>query len=227
MPFKNTQMINYCNIDITDWIQAIGSVFAIIGVIWGFVTIFRRDINKEKQISSLTKIAEQSENNTIQLSYQLRELIKQNEIFEKQVDLLSKMFSINQQTFELEKQRNELSEQKRIMSIKPNFVFLTAMRNLDRIEMSLSNEGDTAILKEIVMLEKNSMRVEAIAKNGQTFKRFAILPFKFFPFPGFNIPNSYCHIKLIYSDSEGREYYQILEGSDAKIIIHTPEKIEK
>ena len=45
---------------ITDWVQAFGAVIAIVAGVWGFITLFKKDENKEKQINSLIELSKEN-----------------------------------------------------------------------------------------------------------------------------------------------------------------------
>lgn len=217
-------MINYSDINITDWIQAVGAMLAIPAAIIGFITLFRRDKDKELRISSLVKIAEQTENNNLQLSYQVKELIRQNELFEKQITVLEKMSLAGNENAELEKQKEELKEQRYIQSLKPNFVHSTSMRDENQIAMILKNDGNDAIYKEIVLLENNNFRITPIANYDAKFIRNKTLEIQLLPGQCINIARCYCNFLLIYSDIEGRLYSQKIEGLGSQIKINPPEE---
>ena len=50
---------------ITDWLQAAGALIAIVAAIIGFAKLFRRDKNREKEIKSLTAIADAQQQNLL------------------------------------------------------------------------------------------------------------------------------------------------------------------
>jgi hypothetical protein len=71
----------------TDWmqgygaiIQAIGAIFTIVVIIWGFTQLNKDSRDKQKQINSLTTLAEESVLQTKHLSSQVDEMIKGNEL---------------------------------------------------------------------------------------------------------------------------------------------------
>lgn len=71
MTLEISNGLQFGGISITDWMQGIGSVIAIIGAIVGFFVLYRDSKEKQSQIDTLTKIAEETEKQTSQLISQV------------------------------------------------------------------------------------------------------------------------------------------------------------
>ncbi len=75
---------------ITDWIQAIGAIIAIIGVFVGFYKLYIDGKNKQNQINVLTDLAKESKEQTIHLSAQVDQMIEGNKLQTKYLSLFER-----------------------------------------------------------------------------------------------------------------------------------------
>ena len=118
---------------ITDWIQAIGIFLGFPTMIWGIVTLFKKDKNKETQIKALTDLSKAQ----VEILNEMRNQIE----FEKQKrkqDLkpyfVSNSRSTDQKNFEM-KFRNQGA--KAILSIindiEPECLNIDTQSNLNRL----------------------------------------------------------------------------------------------
>jgi hypothetical protein len=55
---KMNSAVLFSSIPITDWIQAIGIIIGFPAALWGIIKLFKKDKDRQKEISSLTSLAE-------------------------------------------------------------------------------------------------------------------------------------------------------------------------
>lgn len=185
--------INSClefgGIKITDWIQSIGAAIAILAAIAGFYKLYQDMKDQQKQIDSLSILAEQSKEQTKQLALQVEQMNIANEIQEKR-----RMTHFNQRKHD----------------IRPFFIIeRMAGSKESNLTYTLKNKGDTAIIKEVkFVLEKNDE-----LNYSEYYNKSIIFDENFTIFIKPMIDGSKravgcLNIKLSYSDKEGTYYYQ-------------------
>jgi len=186
--------ITFDNLSITDWIQAFGAVIAIIAAIIGFITLFQRDINKQKQIDSLVKLAEQSE-------LQTKEMRETNKTIVKQFNLL------------LVAQKQRKSDIKPSFWIPPDISWQPA--NFSGA-FSIFNQGKSATIDSVVYLKGNNVLfefpVKFIGDNGSV---------EFYA-KGQSDSTSIININIYFKDRDGNKYYQTFNSSQNGFKIEPP-----
>jgi len=145
---------------ITDWIQAIGMLLGVPTAIWGIISLFKRDKEKEKQINSLVTIANQQIKVVEQLKDQTEQLIIQsghmqyegmlmlesNKLLERQIEIQTDVFLFNK---EAEGEKVKIEKQKRITQIKPYFFGGSSGSGPNDFFCDLFNKGGNAMNVEI------------------------------------------------------------------------------
>ena len=131
-------------ISITEWIQSIAALVAIVGGIVGFVTFWRKDKDKEKKINSLISIAEQSENQTRELSNQVEQMIKSNQLQIRYLELLEKNVEIAKYNQTQQEEKLEIDKERRKVNIKPKFRYDFSLKSQHEVKYVLINDGGSA-----------------------------------------------------------------------------------
>lgn len=117
---------------LTDWIEAAGSVIAIIAAVIGFVKLFLKDKKREQEVRSLTHIAEtqqqhlqkmqqtleETQKQTEQLVIQSGEMRESNRLYKRHVELLSDSIEHNKVH---QQQLLEIRKAERKNDIRPRF----------------------------------------------------------------------------------------------------------
>ncbi|HUX61887.1 MAG TPA: hypothetical protein VMV32_11295 [Ignavibacteriaceae bacterium] len=221
---------------ITDWIQAFGVLIGIPVVIWSIISLFRKDIEKEKQLNSLNSIAlsqntvvlklsEQVEQLTIQSShfqYQNSLMIEANEIMKKQLELHYEIFNHGK---DAENKRVDIERSKRISEIKPYFIMNGSQASPESFKLDLENKGGDAKNLKITELETKFAWFQQIPEDFNIEKSnvFSI-------YGGPNANNTYYNahnvtfeINLEFEDIDGHSYYQNIKRLQTeKYIINEP-----
>lgn len=191
------------SLPITDWIQAVGAIIAIIAGIWGFISLFKKDEDKQRQIDSLTKLAEESKNQTQQMIEQIRLMREQTELMKKSGD-----------REDLERKNN----------IKPSFVYGGGQGDSNGFLHHLRNDGnDKALVTSLVPINSNidhanlDSRLPIFINPGKQIDlilRYKIIhnqtDFKF---------------ELHFEDVDHNKYKQIISSKSGGILISLPENI--
>ncbi|MBI9055459.1 MAG: hypothetical protein JEY96_16675 [Bacteroidales bacterium] len=220
-------IINPFGIPITDWIQSIGALVAILGAIYAFAKLFIKDKEKQIQINSLTKIAEESENQSVYLAYQLDQMIESNKIQTQYLSLLQESTSANKEKVEIDKERIELEKKQRRISLKPYLQFSTGLVTPELHKLNLINKGEKAIITNFEELEKNSVNHNIKGLIGSELSKNQRISVIFKPKPfGLMISQCFVNIKVILEDIEGNKYYQLITGPGNRIKVDSPVEIE-
>lgn len=215
---------NPFGIPITDWIQAFGAIIAIVGAIYAFVKLFIKDKEKQLQIDSLTKIAEENENQSIYLASQVEQMIESNKIQTEYLKLFQESAIANKDTAEIEKERIELEKKQRKISIKPQLKFSHGTKTPEYNKMTLINKGgDKAKIIEFKELERNSVNHNIKDWIEHEIGKNQPLNFIFKPKPfGVMIDQCFADIEVIFEDIDGNKYYQLIDGPGNKIKVNPP-----
>lgn len=216
-------ILNPYGISITDWIQAFGAIIAIAGAIFAFVKLFQKDRDKQSQIDSLAKIAEESENQTRQLTYQVEQMNESNKIQSEYLQLFQESLSLTKDKAKLEEETRLLDEKRRKLAIMPRLEFSTSLRALDFYSLDLINKGEKAKILSYEELEKNSVThsMDNLIKSEISNNQSISITFKPKPF-GLSIRECFVEIKLFIEDQDGTKYYQLISGPGSKISINPP-----
>ncbi len=158
-------MYNWFDIDnnppkITDWLQGIGALIAIIAAIVGFIKLFKRDKNKEKEIRSLAGIAEAQQDNLLKLQLLLEESQKQtqefviqssemresNALYKKHLDILTESVADNKIH---QGKLLEIKQSERKNEILPRFKFYSSEEREQNFNVQLQLVRSTAYFEGI------------------------------------------------------------------------------
>lgn len=200
-------------IKITDWIQAFGSLIAVIGVLVGFIKLYTDNRKQKTQIDSLMILAQQSEIQSNHLSHQVDQMIEGNNLQLQYISCFQDFVQISNQSIKLNVDKDILDRKKRKLEIKPFFEFGTLRRDPDSIIFALSNHGQIATINNFEILEGNSMNSNIDRYIGKDIIHNGTLVLNLTPGP-IGITILYCNLNLriIYSDIDGNTYCQIIEG---------------
>jgi hypothetical protein len=207
----------------TDWmqgwgaiVQAIGAIFAIGVIIWGFSQLNKDSKDKQKQIDSLTDLAKEAKEQTKHFSLQVDEMIKGNKLQTEYVRLF---------------QRNvELSDKKRKQEIKPYFhENISTSHDNNDVKMSLIFMGQPAKIIKVESVEDENIipsficdNIDNIVIKGHTViinihDKISVLNFD---------DKKLLKIKIVFKDIDGNEYFQLIEGTYLSgMKIHEPIEI--
>jgi hypothetical protein len=166
--------INWKNIK--DWVQIIGTLAAIIGLIWSIYHSNKNDSVLQAQINHLDTISEQSR-------LQTEKLQKQVEILREEKEFLYKQFEIQTKRRELE--------------IKPKLSISLIRYDGQHVFEKLINNGSKAEIIEIILGKDNNMKIEVPFKAIGRGKGREIY------FKPQNEENPVIDFKIIFEDIEG------------------------
>ena len=189
---------------ITDWIQAVGAIIAIIAGIWGFISLFKKDEDKQRQIDSLTKLAEESKNQTKQMIEQIRLMREQTELMKKSGD-----------REDLERKNN----------IKPSFVYGGGSSESNGFIHRLRNDGkDKALVTELVIIKNTNLdniRLDSGLPNYINQGKEVGL------FLSYRIPHNQTDFQceIHFEDLDHNKYKQLISSKNGGIIIRLPENV--
>ena len=163
-PFKNLSRYNYVvsihgklrtlyarmkvlfqNIKITEWITAIGAIVAIVATIVTFYKLFQRDLDKEKQIQSLSELAQESVSQTKALENQVQAMKNQVQELRIANELTLEELKINKEVFKIQSEHLKEFKEGRSKEILPVFVVqdVEVISN-NYAHATLLNKGGTA-----------------------------------------------------------------------------------
>ncbi len=142
-----------------DLMQAIGVLVALPAAVWGIINLFKKDKEKQKQINSLIKLAEESSSQTVILSGQLEKMTESNKIQTEYLELFGKYISAAEQSVELQKEQRELDLKKRKSEIKPRIKKDGATSSSTQSTIHIKNIGGYAKIKDIKIGPTNSVAI--------------------------------------------------------------------
>lgn len=219
------QSLLFGGIPLTDWLQAIGAIVAIVGVIVGFYQLFKDSKEKQSQIDTLTALAKESKEQTIHLASQVDQMIEGNNLQSRYISLYKITVSTNEELLKIQQEKNNLDKQLRKHEIRPNF-HIAILSNfyvynlgesrpeIDNIKLGFQNIGENCTLLEYVELERNSQKIDLLNFLNKEYPKNKgfIIEFKWFHLNN-NKSDLFIHFKLIYEDIDRNKYFQIYEGS--------------
>ena len=223
------QSLLFGGIPLTDWLQAIGAIIAIIAAIVGFIQLYKDSKEKQSQINTLTKLANESALQTNHLSSQVDEMIKGNTLLTENVNLIQRTVSIKEESLNIQHEKNELDKQQRKNEIKPVFTIIQHNLNDNRIILNLQVER--GIAKFIKVEEQQVEKIHIIAEcnhldNLIPQKQVMELQIKSNPTIHLEINKINLNVRLFYKDINDNLYYQEIEGVyDNGLNIHEPIEI--
>ena len=193
---------------LTDWIQALGAVIAIVAGVWGFITLFRKDEDKEKQIKSLTQLAEENK--------------RQSDIMEKQLENISKQTNI---MFDVYKQN--LSQ--RLNDIRPKFeyerIFGSRVNEEYHYVLYFKNTGKgEAIYQESELIESNIKKIDLNVEQNFVINKgeqiFIIVETSITDHE--KLHEAFFKLNIKYVDSDGYPYSQLVTYKNSEVTIEKP-----
>jgi hypothetical protein len=216
------------NLPITDWIQAIGALVAIIGALIAFLKLFKRDLDKQKQIDSLYKMAEQSEIQANQLINLAEYINKSNSLLSQQVSLIQEILISSEKDNEKTQERIEVENKLRKNQNLPRFEFLHGSGNLESFVLDFENKGKIGKIKGIESLEDNKISnvnlLNAVDSNIDENGRLRI---RIMPNSEIKTPQSAnINFRILFSDIEGNDYYQLVSGNMLKPKVSFPSEFK-
>jgi hypothetical protein len=197
----------------TDWIQAIGAIVAIIGVFYGFYQFYKDSKEKQSQIDTLTVLATESKEQTIHLASQVDQMIEGNKLQTEYISLFQKSVSFSEQSIQLTEEQKKLDEKRNKLAIRPFFTLGEVNITQYFVSLPVTNYGETTTLIGYEKLENNSMESDINKDLNKGIPKNKSILLNLSPSPPEKIKDE-CSInlKIIYEDSQGNKYYQIIEG---------------
>jgi len=224
------QSLLFGGIPLTDWLQAIGALVAIVGVIWGWIQFRKDSKEKQTQIDILTVLAAESKKQTIHLSSHVDEMIKGNTLLTENVNLIQRTVSINEESLNIQHEKNELDKQQRKNEIKPVFTIIQYNLNDNIIILNLQVERGIAKFVKVIGQQVEKINVTAECNhldNSIPQKQVMELQIKSNPTIHIEINKINLNVRLFYEDINDNLYYQEIEGVyDNGLNIHEPIEIK-
>lgn len=119
---------------LTDWIQCVAAIIAVPGAIFGFIFLFRKDKEKEAQITKLANIAMKIESQNL--------IMKEgNALLGEQVEVLRSVFVSHIEAKEGARILADLEEQKYLLSIRPRLFSNGGMLRDSEVQFFIENHG--------------------------------------------------------------------------------------
>lgn len=213
---------------ITDWIEAIGVGLTVPVSLWGVISLFIKDRNKERKLTALEELAKsqnqivsslqeqvnQLSRQTGEFQYQSSLMREQNNIFEKQLELQIEIFEhekgLDMVHYEIEVKKSEIENQKRINDIRPFLFSPTNMSASGSFRLDLINRGGSLSNLKLIPINDRLVNFTGIPDNtnidkGASYKiNCQLKPDK--RDIGFNQIN--FEFNLEYEDMDGNKYQQ-------------------
>lgn len=166
MDTTTTGQFIYGGISITDWIQALGALIGVLGGVYAFFKLFRRDKDKEKQINSLIKMVEQTTMQTQQLSNQAGHMEESNRLFREQIEVFREGLLLQRSDQEQKEKEKAILKQLRKNDIKPLFYQENGFGSNTNLKIYLKNKGGQSRIIKIKMIEgANLLRIDERVYN--------------------------------------------------------------
>jgi hypothetical protein len=207
---------------ITDWIQAFGTLIAIIAAIFSFTKLFRRDKEKDSQIGALTTLAENQTNINSTMTLQLKEQEKQTSILREFLELFLHSESEKSKSVEFQKALFELEQKKRKLDIRPMFSFSGGRSNGAELFWKLRNNGHRGFLKKINVRRSGNTSITSLDldKMIESKSEYDLHARRTDGGRGSFLPN--FEIEIFFSDVEGNLYCQVFDVSSREKIMSEP-----
>jgi hypothetical protein len=210
---------------VTDWVQAIGVIIALPISVAAVIKLFLKDKERDIQIKSLNKMAEEQHLSTENLIEQLEETRKQtllmaenNEILRVQNEFQNSLLIRQEFT---NQQKLELNKLKRRNEIKPNFIQEGNSRQGCNYQIHIKNIGKLA--KKIFIKYSNLINIDFSPMNSEmdildNTRPFALKANIGNPEIGFSY-----EIEISYFDEEDNKYIQVIIKNNRENKISLPE----
>lgn len=211
--------------NITDWLQAWGTIVAAVisipGAIIAFIILFRKDKDKQIQIDKLVGIVDELKNQTMQFSYQTELMRETNEILREQMQTQNDVLRGDK---EYKDKMREIEERKQKAQFRPSFKFSRGQSSSREIDIVINNYGERAILKDFKCIDDDKVFVTtpknlSIEKNS-SFHLSATYHGEN------NLHNFNKLIEVYYEDSIGTKYKQIFNVRGSHVDILPPDEIK-
>jgi hypothetical protein len=227
---------------ITDWLQALGAVIAVIAAIWGFIKLFVRDKNREKEIKSLIDIADAQQQNLAKVQALLEEAQKQTAEFIVQSNEMKESNSLNKKHLEIltqsiEQNKNHqdkllaIKNSERKNDIRPHFLLDSSYTGSSNYTLSLKNIRAVAFFEEIrnfpestIHFSQSKQRNQRIATNSQ-IELNGYLAVAVGNNPVHHYNTSPFQFELIFRDEDKNLYKQVIKRVHTNISVEQPEEI--
>lgn len=171
MDTTTTGQFIYGGIPITDWVQALGALIGVLGGVYAFYKLFTRDKDKEKQIDSLIKMAEQTTMQTQQLSNQSGHMEESNRLFREQIEVFKEGLLLQRSDQEQKEREKEIERRLRKNDIKPLFYQDNGSGTNTNLRIDLKNKGGQARTLKIEMIEgADYLRIDERVYNNTVAK---------------------------------------------------------
>lgn len=215
------QIINSNDIKVTDWLQAIGTLVAATGAIVAFVTLFKKDKQKQEQIDKLIEVTGELKNQTTQFAVQTEIMRESNTIFKEQVQLQNDVLIDDK---EYKNKMKEIKEREQKAKFRPIFKFDMGQSSAKTLDITIKNYGEAAILRDFNTLGDDKLFITT-PKNITVVKNGA------FHLTAQNNGEDNLHkvsklIEVIVEDSIGTYYSQIFNVQGSQINIQEPKEIK-
>jgi flagellar biogenesis protein FliO len=213
--------VAYQNLPITDWVQAFGALIAIIAAVIGFVKLFKRDTDRQKQIESLIKLAEQSEIQANQSINMAEYLNQSNTLLSEQVNLLQEAISTWGKDADIAQKRLEHEEKAHKHVNLPRFEFKYCTGHAGEFNLKFINKGKICTLERLEILpeDKNSS-IRLVTKENSSIDTGEIIEVRVISAHSINSPEVSFNIFVL--DIENNRYVQHVHGNPMKPKIDFP-----
>ena len=196
---------------ITDWIQAIAALLAVVGTVATLWKLYKRDEQKQAMIEELkvqsgaaTEQAKHLGEQVTQLSSQVFHLKNIHEAIAEGIRIMAKS--------------EELNERIRKIKIRPNFEWVSSMFKPGHVEavFHFTNRGGTArnFAARIIKGDDAQIRLpEVVHKDGELVLQLRA---------GGKMKDLHPHIEILFDDDEGTRYYQRLYMDPVNLRVTEP-----
>jgi hypothetical protein len=210
--------IVYENLPITDWVQSVGALIAIIAAVIGFVKLFKRDTDRQKQIDSLIKLAEQSEIQANQLINMAEYLNQSNTLLSEQVSLLQEATSAWGKDADIALKRLEHEAKTHKHLNLPRFELRRCIGHGTEVHQIFINKGKLCTLEKVESLKNRGLclltQKNTIIDTGGEIEVKVIFDT--------SIHSSELNFTIFFSDIESNHYIQHVHGNPMKPKIDLP-----
>lgn len=227
---KNMSIIYEASI--TEWIQAIGVLLGVPATIWGIFKLFKKNKEHEQTITTLEQIVKEQNDVVKQLNkhvhfmsiqselhqYHSTLMLESNKLLEQQINIQTDAFLHNK---DIERQKIEIEKQKRINAVRPYFISHTSGSGPNNFFFYLSNNGGDALNVRLEVVEAeniifNSLSPDLKVVKGDRVEIKGRISLQIHHLNGGNIPFT---VKLVFSDVDKNDYYQLIKRENAEIYI--------